>query len=309
MDQIAFEQRTLESTAAILLNNIIATINNNDSTKEDFIYALKPFAIIQWTRPIIEKLGIEKINRVFGRLKRAPVPKDTLRLMIDHFKNALSDQGSDMPVEYTEWETILTKYSLNLQADFSTWTSVIHLLNTLQQPTPAGLSELTLDGITGLTEASPYQELICPLWQAVRYEFAPSKGITPLTLKFRTDSFSLTEALKAKSVEDSEFGREFALAQGDLDLPENFCRLGPKARVMALQNIMPDSQKLLRFYRSAHRITSWSRCDPPFRQWLRGWVVTSPFALYWQSLLSHQPLTPWQGGALCFPLGKHTQYI
>ena len=66
MDQIAFEQRTLESTAAILLNNIIATLNNKDSAKEDFIYVLKPFAIIQRARPIIEKLGIEKSTAFLG---------------------------------------------------------------------------------------------------------------------------------------------------------------------------------------------------------------------------------------------------
>ena len=229
--------------------------------------------------------------------------------MIDHFKNALSDQGSDMPVEYTEWETILTKYSLNSQADFSTWTSVIHLLNTLQQPTPAGLSELTLDGITGLTEASPYQELMCSLWQAVRYEFAPSKGITPLTLKFRTDSFSLTEALKAKSVEDSEFGREFALAQGDLDLPENFCRLGPKARVMALQNIMPDSQKLLRFLSlgAQNNVLEQVRSTLP--------SVASGVGCYLSfcSLLAIAPFPPTTDSvarwSALFSPGKHIQYI
>ena len=74
MESAAFEMRTLESTAAILLNNIIGVLNSADSKEEDFANALKPLAAIQWAKPIIEKLGIGKINRTFGRLKRTKVP-------------------------------------------------------------------------------------------------------------------------------------------------------------------------------------------------------------------------------------------
>lgn len=109
LETIAFEQRTLEAAAAILLNNIITTLNNPKASPGDFANALKPFAVIQRTRPIVEKLGIEKINRVFGRLKRTQIPKVTPRLIIDRFSIALSDQGGLMPPELTEWRTILTK--------------------------------------------------------------------------------------------------------------------------------------------------------------------------------------------------------
>ena len=64
MEIIASEHRTLESAAAILLNNIINVLNNDDSKAEDFEFALKPCAVTQWARPIIEKLGIKKANRV-----------------------------------------------------------------------------------------------------------------------------------------------------------------------------------------------------------------------------------------------------
>ena len=179
MEPIAFENRTLESTAAILMNNIIATLNNKDSDSEDFENALKPFTVIQWTRPIIEKLGIERINRVFGRLKRTKVHKVTLRLIIDHFKTALSDQGAQMPVEMVEWRTILTKYSLNLLADYNTWILVIHSLSVSNLPTPAGVAELTVSMVTQITAISPYADLIHSLWQAVRIEYGSAKGLTP----------------------------------------------------------------------------------------------------------------------------------
>ena len=247
MDQLAFGHRAVESTAAILLNNLINTLNAADSTAEDFEHALHPFAAIQWAKPLIEKLGISKINRVFGRLKRTTIAKAPLRLVIDHFKTALSDAGEAMPDGLAEWRTILTRYSLNLLADYATWTPVINFLHEHRIATPVGFSELSPAEVNILIANSPFGELTNSLWQAVRIEFSSAKGITPLTTQFRSNHFSLVEALRAKCVEESDFGTELTDAAKDLQLPENSPRLGPKARIIALQNIMPDSQQLLRF--------------------------------------------------------------
>ena len=247
MESIAFETRTLESTASILLNSVINVLNSSDSKTTDFEDALKPFAVIQWARPIIEKLGIDKINRVFGLLERSQTPKPAPRLIIDHFKTALSDLGGQMPDHLAGWRTILTRYSLNLLADYSTWALVIEFLLTQKVKTPVGFSEFNLEELENVTASSPYCELVRSLWQAVRLDFATAKGVTPFTLQFRPNNFSLLEALRAKNVEESGLGIELANAAVDLQLPENFGRLGPKARIIALQNLAPDSQPLLRF--------------------------------------------------------------
>ena len=247
METIAFENRTLQSTAAVLLNNIIKVRNTASSKAEQLSDALRPFAVIQWTRPLIEKLGVAKINRMFGRLKRSPITKTELRLVIDHFRIALSDRGALMPDEFAEWRTLLTRYSLNLLADYATWTGVLGFLLKNKIDTPAQFAELSLQLMNDLAKISPYEELIGPLWQAVRLEFASAKGVTPFTLKFRSENFSLVGALKAKNVQESEFGNELESATLDLQLPENFSKLGPKARIIALQNVVPESQALYRF--------------------------------------------------------------
>ena len=247
MEEAALEIRTQHSTADILLNNIIAVLNNPRSPSEDFEYALKPFTVIQWTRGIIEKLGISRANRVFGRLKRTNVPKATLRMVIDHFDIALSDQGTQMPATLAEWCSLLTKYPLNQIDNYATWTLVIQSLSIEPVPTPAHVSEMSLETVNTTFSASPYRELILSLWQAVRIEFAMAKGVTPLTLQFRANNFSLVTALRAQNVETSGFGAEFEESMRQLDLPDNFRRLGPKARIIALQNITFDSQQLLRF--------------------------------------------------------------
>ena len=55
------------------------------------------------------------------------------------------------------------------------------------------------------------------------------------------------EALRANNIDTSAFGNELATAQNELGLPANFERLGPRARIFALQNVTPDSQQLLHF--------------------------------------------------------------
>ena len=139
--------RTIESTAAILLNNVVSTLNKSDSSVGDLENDLKPFTIIQRARPMIEKLGISRINRVFGRLKKTKVSNVTLRLIIDHFKTALENQSMEMPLELAEWRTILTRYSLNSLADRATWVLVLQFLISHNFPTPGGLAEATLTGV------------------------------------------------------------------------------------------------------------------------------------------------------------------
>ena len=207
MEIIAFEEKTQEATAAILLNNVIAVLNNKRSSKEDFEFAVKPFTVIQWTRSMLEKLGIDRVNRVLGRLKRTKTDKAMLRIIIDHFKIALSDQSFQMPAIFAEWHTVLLKYSLNQIADWSTWATVINFLNSLKITSPPAMAELTLEGIHIYNKTSPFQELTLSLWQAVRIEFAQAKGVLPLTIQFRSPDFSLSDALRAQNVETSAFGK------------------------------------------------------------------------------------------------------
>ena len=241
------DMKTLVSTASILLNNLVTVLNKPPTEKADFEQAVAPFAVIHWAKPIIQKIGIAKINRVFGRLKRTDINKTTLRLIIDHFANALADNGLEIPQRLSEWRDIIAKYSLNSLTDYHDWIPVVEWLETKDLSTPAKFSEISLPEFTSISDESPLRDLLSSLWQAVRIEFNPAKGVTPLTLNFRRKNFSLVEALRANNVETSAFGTDLKASQDALGLPDSFLKLGPKARILALQNTTPDSQQLLRF--------------------------------------------------------------
>ena len=66
MLQIAMEAHTTESTAAILFNNAIAVLNESKPTPSRLDDALKPCAVTQWTRGVINHISITKVNRLFG---------------------------------------------------------------------------------------------------------------------------------------------------------------------------------------------------------------------------------------------------
>ena len=55
MDSRATEPHTQESTASILVNNVINVLNKAKVSSNELETAIKPFAVIQWTKPIITK--------------------------------------------------------------------------------------------------------------------------------------------------------------------------------------------------------------------------------------------------------------
>ena len=162
MDAWALESNTLASAASILINNVIDTLNKKKVSSQELETAIKPFAVIQWNREIISRIGIDKINRILGRLKRSQVCKKALRLAIDHFHTALADNGVTLPNRLTEWLVAITKYSLNTLADFDTWAPAIERLEANDINNPLALSNSTLPLFNALAAGSPHAEMLSP---------------------------------------------------------------------------------------------------------------------------------------------------
>ena len=196
---------------------------------------------------MLSKIGIDKMNRLLGRLERSSVPKPALRLVIDHLHEAIADKGVTSPRRLTGWLTLITKYSLNALAAFHTWIPAIEMLEWDKINTPLSLSCVSLSDFDEISAYSPHADLLNSIYQAVRIEYVSHTGVTPLAIRFREDDFSLARELRAKNVEGSGFGVELSNSKEALGLPENYENFGPIARITALQNNTPESQKLLRF--------------------------------------------------------------
>ena len=250
MNALAMDQSTLESTASILVNNAITVLNEPRASAQRLDEALRPFAVIQWTRPVIEHITVAKINRRLGRLKRSPIPKATLRLVIDHFHRALSSDPAVIPDRFVEWRDLTVRAALTNLANPDTWVSTWHALENHRIPDAQSLARVSHIELQTLADSSPLGELMTNLWQAVRIELARGQSLAEPFITFRHNIEALPEALRAPNAEVTAFGADFSAAKLDIGLPDDFDALGPAARITALQNATPDSQQLLRFLSS-----------------------------------------------------------
>ena len=238
---------TVENTASILVNHVIKILSDPKSTANELNEALKPFAVIQWTKKVIDHITVAKINRLLGRLKRSCIPKETLRLVIEHFHRAQRQEEPVIPLRFTAWREVVSRTSLTTLTDPDTWVEVWNELELHRIPDPTLLTQISLAEINSIAQSSPFGELILPLWQAVRIENAQNIEHSMPKITFRNDPVSLPEALRAPSVDASVVGTEYKDSKEALGLPMDFDQLGPIARISALQAATPDSQHLLRF--------------------------------------------------------------
>ena len=241
------ESSTVETAASILVNNIINVLNNKESTAQRLGEALRPFSVIQWGREVLDHVAIPRMNRLLGRLKRSPAPKATLRLVTDHLHRAINSEGTIVPMRFTEWSNAVMRTSLNNLANHDTWLSVWESLESHRIPDPPTLAKVSLIEIQSLAESPHYDEPMQALWQAIRIEAAQNSGIAQPIVTFRQNIASLPEALRAPNAELAAIGVDFQESKLDIGLPSNFDTLGPMARISALQEADPDSQRLLRF--------------------------------------------------------------
>ena len=138
------EPLTVENTAAILANRVANVLNDPKSTANQLNEALKPLAVIQWTKRAIDHISVNKINRILGRLKRPCVPKETLRLVIDRFHRAVREEQAEIPIRFTDWREVVSRTSLTPLTDPGTWIEVWNELEVHRIPDPVTLTRISL---------------------------------------------------------------------------------------------------------------------------------------------------------------------
>ena len=110
------DPHTIETTSVILYNNIIRVLGDAKATASELEEALKPFAVIQWARRVIEHITVAKLNRLFGRLKRSSAPKETLRIVVGHFRRALVADEMEIPIQFAIWRELTHRFALTTLA-------------------------------------------------------------------------------------------------------------------------------------------------------------------------------------------------
>ena len=247
MINLAIGGNTLHSAATILVNNLIAILNDTKAPPSRLEEALKPFAGFRRQREMINYIAVGEINRLFGRLKRSMILKDTQRLAINHIRQALAGPIEADPVRFDEWQSAVTRSSPNTLVNPDTWIEVWNTAELHRIPDPLILARISLDEMNAISSNSPIGEVIAPLWQAHRLEHAQELDIPAPTLAFRKSVTAIKEVLRAGAVDESVLGEDYGSKKQVIGHPPNFEQLGPVTRVAELQSPVPSSQHIRRF--------------------------------------------------------------
>lgn len=302
------DSHTIETTDAILFNSVVNVLNDPGALPSQLEDSPKPFAAIQWTKPVIKYITASKLNRLFGRLKRSQISKDAPRLVIDHFHRALEAEAEEIPLRPTDRRDAVNRSSLNTLASPDTWVSVCVALEIHRIPDPLTLARVSLVELEAIAATSPFGEMIAPLWQAVRIEMASNLGVAQPTMAFRNTPMTIPDALRAPNVEESIIGKEYDLSKQSIGLPTSCQSLGPTERIAALKAATPDSQQLLRF------LSAGSHANVLQQVRLTLPSVASGVSCYlaFCSLLSIDPFPPTSAIArqwsTMFPHGRHSAF-
>ena len=208
--------------------------------------AIAPFPASQRARQIIKNIGIDKINRSCGRLKRADVPRPTPRPAIGHFHVPLSDRAAQMPNRFTGWRNIAAKYSLNSVAGLPIWLPALEKRGESNLPNPAIFRNLSICEFNRIIGNSPFLDLPESLRSDVFIEFAPVASIPKFRSNLRNRNTALVGNMVDSSPKTYDHGKELELSKNDIGLPGNWAQLGPTSRISALRKATTDSQKLWR---------------------------------------------------------------
>ena len=145
----------MENTASILVNHIVKILNDPKSTATELNEAMRPFSVIQWTKRAAGHITVGKTNRLLGRLKRSCFPKETLRLVIDHFHRAQRQEESVIPPRLTAWREVVSRTSLTTLTDPDTWIEVWKELELHRVPDPTLLTQISIAEINPIDQSSP----------------------------------------------------------------------------------------------------------------------------------------------------------
>ena len=187
----------------------------------------RPFAIAHWNRDLAQHLIVRCINRSFGLLKRSAIPDGASRLVIEHYRIALSGDVAETPLGFAgRRESINRKAPMQL-ADSPTWVEVWGALGNHRIPNPTVAATISLSEIVPIRPSAPFEDLDTALWPDPRTEQLPPNGVSPRALSFRNNSVAPNEAFRAPTAGDSAFGKDNIVCKSGMGAPPNFEQPSP----------------------------------------------------------------------------------
>ena len=206
---------------------------------------MKSFTAFEWSRSLVEQVGVHKLNLLLARLRHSTVDRLLYRETVGCIRAPLIARQNDIPLKFRQWQNIIGRFSLHRHGGGLGWPTTFRTLASQGVNNPAGLLRLNHDQIQRIFPPSMCGPIVL-LWQAAR-SLGQSVGANTTQLQLMAEPSRLVGAIRAGSVEGTPLAHAREACKRSLGLHESFEQLAPAAKARALTRVTADSSALSRF--------------------------------------------------------------
>ena len=208
--------------------------------------ALVPLFGIRWIKKITNAVKTHRINELLAKIRNSPVPRSDYDRVADLFKLAFFTPTEFLP-EWGEWRLIADRYRLGRRHPWPPLAAAVTQFITDEVNPPFVFAGIEAEGAEPMISSFEGNAASRGFWGEARANAIRASSADPLFLGAQNiDVSSFQRALKPHR---AELARDSAAASSHLRLPAGFGRMGPIARIKAIQE---SRQAVTRVDRFAH---------------------------------------------------------
>ena len=213
-------------------------------------YSLEPLKGLQWSRPVITRLGSNRINDLMSIFKDSALPEKGINYWRRFFYETFFDPSVVFPDFWEVWRGLIAKYHLYEVVSFTQWVIIVGILNDSSIRTPIDLTQLTFGEIHAFDQSRDDRGNLVLLWQsALCWRDENPLAQIDFSLRRERKVGHLIHQLRVDSVQGAQIYKDWVKLRILLDPPGNFDSLLPLARVSLLDAKRDRRQLLEEFLR------------------------------------------------------------
>ena len=243
--------------ARLIFANVLRVLNDSLTNAEAILVAIKPFFAVQFSKKVLAQMDYHKFRSLIARLRRSSLPGDWHAQLVAHIKLAWADDSIAIPFAFEEWRRLLVRFELDAALPFQDWIPILNDLSAYDIRSVADLAALSKADLLATASLLPGWLNILKLWQAACVAASGNEPTSIATIpEWAANASAMAAAIRSKEIDNSIVSRSHKAARTDLELPLNWDKLGPAARIRALSNLKPERATLNRFLNTGAQLNT-----------------------------------------------------
>ena len=219
----------------------------SNATAHSISVGLVPLFGIRWSKKIIIAIKTHRINELLAKVRHSAIPRPDYDRVEDLFKLAFFTPTT-FPPEWEEWRTIADRYRLDRRHPWPVLAAAVAQFITAEVKSPFELACFEAAGIEQMIASFGEKAALRHLWRAARLQAVKASSADPLFLVTKdVGVITSKRAIKRHRAELHRDPLDSSAASSHLRLPAGFERLGPLARIRAIQTSRKTETRAERF--------------------------------------------------------------